>query len=417
MEQYNQTKQKLRVIFIKYELEETVRQTDQMFSNVTGSKQTVERIKKVAAVGFEASKITNIIARFANENRVCQQNSLDVVRVLLEKHQINYKYLRAYAETELQATIVVDLVLSLATNHDICSNIFNILTKIWNTDSDLKLGYFGFLKNIVECLRLHKTIAGKDIAAIDLIFNECLSLNSIELSTQLTREKTFLHLKTVNASLDLSTMDKMKTFLKQFEIMKLGEVNYFHRIFSFILNVSRLLQYYSDESVRIKTPLEILNLNLSRVIGEIIFDNHVAPADIEGIVCNINMNLVHVLTLNTLPEIIYCNRSKHEVNLEELIDGSTEIDSTLRQCWPIEQTHIFDYVKNHNALIAFLLRSIRTVEWEDEVKSKFLKNLLTLPDVVNLAHIHSNVWIAALSYDRTNYEEILYYTMRTKDYK
>lgn len=424
---YNQTKSKLQHIYEKYEKEEAFQPcaVEQTLSkpSTSPSRVTVDRIKKVAAIGFEASKITNIIARFAQENSIAINSTITTndAQQILEKFRTKYTYLNLYRPVELQATIVVDMALSLTNNYDIWYNIFNMLTKLWNKSGtmdqlDSHIGYYEFIKNLLDCLRLHKTVGIKR-----MLYDEAVILSVIELNGWLNRKRIYQWLSQRNTD-DWNVLDKLKTMQKQFESVCISELNYFNRLFYYIQNMTRLMQYQTTNSSR--TTTQLLQINMTTTIGQIVFDCKIAPTEIESIVCSVNLNLVHVLMQNISGLINIVAKEPQQITaaINELIEntenGNKNDDiAKVRESSRVTNEAVVEYIRRHNPMIAYLLMQRKNSCGYDENYTLF-NNLLALTEVGDISDIYNgNMTMSALNFDQIDVEALVDFIIIKRDYR
>lgn len=463
---FTRTQQKLALIYSKYELEESKAMSCNnpcAVQSVTAASSpsaiTVDRIKKVAATGFEAAKITNIISRFAHEQQLVIDNTITPplgATALIQRHLNGHPYLDAYRPAgTLQATLVVDLILGMPNNYDICFNILNMLRKTWpqielGESSTPPIGYCGFFANLVDCLRLHKTMNGREMGARELIANTADTLRPLELTEKIARRQCYTALRNL-ASSEWDSTEKLKILMRQFDFLGGGgaatttttaaivcEFNYFHRVHNFVLNVTRLVQFQMGSSVSappLMTATQLLRTNLSDIVGRIVFECGIIPSEIETHCMNVHLNLVYELVQKTCPRIEYDHhhhRSSPQHN-ETLIgqicsmvtddecDGNgatlSPMDSKLYQ---IENPHIFDYVQKHNGMVVALMRHIQSGRFVDvSASDECVRHLMmNLNDVEHLASIYrdNNRAVAALKWDIFNIETIAEFIRNSKDY-
>lgn len=419
---YNQTKSKLKQIYAKYEQEEACEPCGVEQTTTIPSTSTVDRIKKVAAIGFEASKITNIIARFAQENTISSTVTTYDAHQVLDKFRTKYTYLNLYRPVEcLQATIVVDMALSLTNNYDICYNIFNMLTKLWNKSGtmdrlDQHIGYYEFIKNLLDCLRLHKTVGIKR-----MLYDEAVILSFNELNAWLNRQRIYQWLSQ-RITGDWNVLDKLKAMQKQFESMCISELNYFNRLFYYIQNVTRLMQYQTTNSSR--TPTQLLQINMITTIGQIVFDCNIAPTEIESIVCTVNLNLVYVLMQNTsgLIDIVAKDPQQITSAIDELIantENDNKIDdiANLRETSRVANEAVVEYIRKHNPMIAFLLMQLQNIRGYDENYTLF-NNLLALKEVGDISEVYNgNLTMSALNFDQIDVVALVDFIIIKRNYR
>lgn len=411
MENYSQTKQKLRKIFNKYNSNEHVSDSN---------ASTVERLKHVATMGFEASQTQNIITTFATENEF---HSNEETRNVIKKLLRQYPFLKMFNGPALQASIAVDLIISLTNSYEICFNIFNMLTKLWVEpkwfdDTNITFGYLKFTKNICECLQLYKSIANNNFGVRDLICNECFVLVPVELKAKLEKERVinnFLCLK----SNELDSLEKWKSFLKPFESIR-GDVNYFNRIYNFLLNLSKLLKI--QESNLNLIPMDVMQTDLTTLIGKIVFVNEILPSEIVEIVDNLNINFVYVLCLNMVP-LINCSQTDDTAVTNNLIenlknDNLHNIKTEDQQYFRINQD-VLNFIKKNNYLVAYLHQEYNSIKDPSIVyEQRYLKNVMALEDVKTVAVLHGdNLLLSALSYDIFDVNKLEKYLVNTENYR
>lgn len=394
MENYNEAKQKLRSIFDKYN----------SCDNTTDSNaSTVERLKHVATIGFEASQTQSIITTFADENEfLCN----DETRNLIKKLHHQYPFLKMFDGVALQASIAVDLLISLANSYEMCFNIFNMLTKLWadpkwfDDRTIISYGHLKFTKNICECLQLYKSIGNNNFGVRDLICNECYVLLPVELKPKLEKERAMKSVQSLTSN-DLDSLDKWKGLVKSFESMR-ADVNYFHRSYNFVVNLIKLLKV--KEPNRFATPMDVMETDLTAVIGDIVFVNDNLPSDIVDIVECLNVNFLYILCRNMMP-VIHCSEPNDSAVTDSLIDNlqNDNLPSITVEEKPLFRLSqdVLNFVKKSNCLVAYLHQEYNSVAEPTIVyEQKYLQNVMGLDDVKTVAMIHGdNLLLSALSYD------------------
>lgn len=391
MDNYNVTKRKLRSIFDKFNSYEIA--TD---SNAS----TVERLKHVATIGFEASQTQNIITTFASENEFLSND--DASHLIMKLHR-QYPFLKMFNGPALHASIAADLMISLANSYEMCFNIFNMLTKVWVDAScfdDDGIGYLKLTKNICECLQLYKSMAGKNFGVRDLMCNECYVLLPLDLKPALEKERVMNGVQCLAAS-DIDSLVKWKAILKPFESIR-GDVNYFHRSYNFLANLIKLLRIQKTDAD--PDPMDVMQTDLTAVIGEIVFVNGKLPGDIVEIVENLNINFVYVLCRNVMP-VIHCSEPNDSAVTDNLIenlrnDNLPDTQPERSQLYCI--THdVLNFLKKNNYLVAYLNQEHSSVADGTVIyEQRYLKNVMALNDVKTVAMIHEdNLLLSALSYD------------------
>lgn len=410
LDNFNRTKSQLNEHFCKYANENAS-------DSLSDASTSVERIKQIAAHGFEASQISNLVETFIAKNRIAQ--SADVQK-LLDKFTNHYPFLELYKQDALQGTIVTDYVLSLASNYDICFNIFNMLPKLWTRKFpidklDNQMGYFGCLKHILASVNLYNNQMKQNHGVQYVMSNECHTFNPNELALKLKQLETFLHLEQLGVEV-YKSVDILKSNIKHFDVFNKKYGNLLNYIYSYIMNMNRLL---SLRGISLTSPEQILATDLFSLIGIIIFEaeSTVLLGDIEGLVSNLNTNILHVITKNTCPDIEMSKRfvDAPETMLDRLltnlnnsnVDGEDEHRITDRRVFQLHRTDILNYVAKRNALVAFLVGQIHGLKLsadDEEVildfNAGFLKNLLAMQETdVKMELYDDNAVVAALNLD------------------
>lgn len=414
MENYNATKQQLRSIFGKFNSYGFSESND-------AAASTVERLKHVATIGFEASQTQSIIKAFADENEFLSDEE---TRNLIKKLHRQHPFLKMFSGPALQASIAVDLIISLTNSYEMCFNIFNMLTKLWADPSWFDdavittFGYLKFTKNICECLQLYKSIANNNVGVRDLICNECYVLSPVELKVKLEKERVMKSVQSLTTN-DIDSLKKWKALVKPFESIR-GDVNYFQRSYNFIVNLIKLLNV-RDTNVNL-TPTDAMQIDSTAVIGEIVFVNGKLPGDIVEIVENLNINFVYVLCVNMMP-VIHCTEPNDSAVTASLIENLR--NDNLPNSKPDEKSlfrlndEVLNFMKKNNYLIAYLHQEYSCVDNPTVVyEQRYLKNVMALDDVKTVAMIHrDNLLLSALNYDTFDVYSLEKYLNNSANYR
>lgn len=404
LEHFNQTKSQLN--------ENCKSAAENASKNLTSASPSVEHIKQIAAHGFEASQISNLVESFISNNKISQ--TADTLKIL-DKFSAHYPFLELYKNEALQGTTVTDYVLSLTSNYDICFNIFNMLPKLWTKKTsmdklDNQMGYFGCLKHILSCVNLYNNQMKQNHGVQHLIASECYSFNPTKLATKLKQEETFVHLEQLGTDA-FKTVDVLKANVKHFDVFK-KDGNLLNYIYCYIMNMNRLLHF---KNMTLATPEQILSTDLFSLIGDIIFDTDstISPTDIESVVSNLNTNILHVLTKNTCPDIEISKRFIDEPRmlLEQLLanvsngNGAAFEKIVEAKVFQLERRDVLQYVAKRNKLVAFIMGHIHGLSDDEETNFEycnpgFLRNLLAMNEAkVKMELYGNNLTVAALNLD------------------
>lgn len=403
LQNFNQTKAQLN--------ENCKSAAENASKNITPASPSVEHIKQIAAHGFEASQISNLVESFISNNKISQ--TPDTQRIL-DKFSAHYPFLELYKNEALQGTTVTDYVLSLTSNYDICFNIFNMLPKMWTKKSPMdklenQMGYFGCIKHILACVNLYNNQMQHNDGVQHLIAGQCYSFNPTKMSVKLKQEETFVHLEQLGTDA-FKTVEVLKANVKHFDVFK-KDGNLLNYIYCYIMNMNRLLHF---KNMTLATPEQILSTDLFSLIGDIIFDanSNISPNDIESVVSNLNTNILHVLTKNTCPDIEIAKRfiDEPQVLLERMLanvaNGNGDgIEPILeRKVFQLERRDVLQYVARRNRLVAFIMGHTHGLQDDEEgnldFNPGFLKNLLAMNETrVKMELYGHNQTVAALNLD------------------
>ncbi|XP_037956827.1 zinc finger FYVE domain-containing protein 26 homolog isoform X2 [Teleopsis dalmanni] len=385
VEQHQLVKQKLTTIFANYK-----QQNDN-----SNNKATVDQIRNVAAIGFEISKIINVVEHFSFIHKLKQTPKLTQ---LLSKYSSNpqYAFLEQFEERNLNALVITDLILNLPFNREITSSILMLIrrqqqmteskTSSCKDDAPVRskwiknIGAAQLLQNLCDCIRLTQN----DYTSLkDILSNNYYSLKPRKFETELQRESTFNILFNKPSS-DLGSFDNLE--FCNFDFQKLQKsINYYVRFIAYVMQLRKLLQL-RDSNLEYHLN-ELLKTDPYEVIGDLIFECNMTPMEIEANVVALNMNMIHVIALNICPEIV-----DKRINNRRLV--------ALKK-----QTTILNYVSNQNKLLAYLLQGVIingdfSLDEHQKINSKFLIRFLKLQEVEKLNNFYEgNKFVAAFKTD------------------
>lgn len=380
-------------------------------------------------VGFESSQIINLIQEFLATHPISETPE---TQVILERFAQNHMYLELYKGFALQCVIIIDYALSLDSNSDVCTNIVNMLERYWDRDDPIELfhdriGYYGAIRHILSTLTLYNTNREQFISIQELLSSQLYTFNASEVSQKLQQESTFLKQKEVTLNM-LSSRPGLIENIINFDVYGQKSENLLQNVFAYSMNMNRLIHFKRPFQMDVnRTCLEeILEIDLFSLIGDIMFDENpsVPIREIESIVCNLNTNLLHVITNNTCPTIsIY---DKFHLNpddrLNEILDllsrndensdsnDSEQTKRNPRKPFKIKRHDVFNYVNHHNRLIAYILGKMHDIESEHKEEGKMELNRNLLDNIMQMDELNikavssekSNRMLGALSFDSFN---------------
>ena len=391
----------------------------------------IDMIQKVAAIGFETTKISNIIESFVDQNKIVQTES---DALILQQSEKNYPYLKQFSTSYLQSMTIADLMISLSAKLELNQTIHSMIIAFLESGTIIPpaLGHFRLTQTLMECLAIHKkqSNSDEDITMQYLLTDEIFSLNPKEYSRKLENLKNFNRLMKKKMESELDDDMKAQEMLKQAEFWKC-DTNFIGRLHMYVKNVFELLKFYSNENF---TFDEVVKLNLYDAINEIVYKKGYEPERVENFVYNIKTNLVYVIACGAT-EIISCDESGVESNitmlesfLENLIDPSNKtIDGLLKESPDFYQPTIFKisnhnimyYVKKDNFLLAYLMKEIQKFEYQTlKYDINYLDNQRKLETVETLAVLYNgHITLAALNYDQINLHVLVKHLRSSNNYE
>lgn len=347
---------------------------------------------------------------------------------LLDRFSANYPYLELYRGLSLQCVAIVDYILGFPSIIDASSIVGETFPKLWDKSEPIeqwqnRIGYYSFVRQILSAQSLYNASRNQSISIQQLLSSQLYGFTASELTRRLQKEDTYKKQQRINLNM-LNTRAGLIENIMNFENYTQKNENLLQFVFNYSMNMNRLIQLKNpfDPDCDRTCLKEILEIDLFSLIGDIMFDENINITlnDIESIVCNLNTNLLHVITRNTCPNIMVFNKfsSTLKDDLNEIMqmlakdeDASTnrgnEIPkSSPRKPFKIKRLDIIDYVRQHNELIAYLLMKIHGIdsmeEWAKiELNCHLLDNIMQMEEVSirTESDDESERMLTALSFD------------------
>lgn len=402
---------KLKSILVNYENE-----------NInTSDKSTIEKIKTIAAVGFETSKILNIIESFTTNNKLNQPAN---ITNLIEKYSGLYSYLKYYQAEHLQIIIIIDLMISLRNNYDLNLSLNNMIMRKYliNDYQNTPIGYMNFLKNILDAIFHYKNILHYDMTIEKLLNSQFYSLKSSILEDKLNKLKLLDNLLQNVKDSEIQNIGELAGVVRQTEGVKFN-FNYLQRIIVYLENIKKLMNYYQNlEYLQLEKPSDILKLNIERIIGVIIFEQNIEPQVIESIITNLNINFIYTI-IGDCNDRIYINWNDTATNTRNNELPTLNMDETKK--FKLNLLAL-EYIRKSSCLISFLLREIHQIEVEvsNSVEGStnvncdiFSKNCLSLPEITTLSPVFNDSRATTfLNYDFIDNRRLIQLVETSTDY-
>lgn len=371
----------------------------------------------------ESKQIMQILVQFLIKQPV--RETIET-KLLIDKYVTNYAYLELYRGPISQAIIVIDYALSVP-KADICLNIINMLLPLWDKEEPIEswqneIGYYSFIRQIMAILSIYNVTRSQSIDIQQLLSTQLYTFTSTKLAHKLKQEDTFQKLKQIPLDV-LSERSSLLEYVTHFDVFCQKNENLLQNVIGYSMNMNRLIQLKKplDADLNGSCLQKMLAIDLFALIGDIMFDENanVSLQEIETIVCSLNTNLIHVITRNTCPTISICDKfspspSDDLREIQELLkhNGETslkdQMKNTARKPFKIKRHDIFDYVRQHNELIAYILNKIHNIEASETdentqigLNCSLFDNMIQMEEVVirSTSSEPSHLILAALRFD------------------
>lgn len=389
----SETKEKLQKVFEKYDIQE---------SSQINDHSTIEKIKNVASVGLEASKIANIIENFITTHRiVVPKESIE----LLNKYRGNYSLIEEYMGDNIHSIYIMDFMISLVTSYQTGLILYNILRKFCDTKTVIEkrekspinvIGNHDYAKKIIHCLALFSKYRGDSFGIQDILVNECYSLDLDVLEKELKIE---LVVKSFN-EFENADISKILKLFDGFDFKN----NFFQSVNNFCDNATRL--HYNCDNLNSD---EIFNTDYYHIMGDLIYTQNKSPLEYETIINAMGFNIYHIIIENCV-ESININRfienSSLEVLNENLLKSNLEIMSLEKRHYFKMNTQILDYISKHDKIVSYLISEIFDLKMM-KIMPNILNNYINLESIEQISFIfNGNRMLTALNYDEISCQKM-----------
>lgn len=375
---------------------------EKIYEHLLNQEDQVDEIKVIAEAGFEVAKLVDILDHYCDKNDL---KHLDNDDLLIERLLSLHPELSIYQKEFLKIASIMDFMVTLPSYFELNQNIFKFICKRWSIDDNDGF-YVTFLKRIMEIqgiLQNHE----KKMSICEILNEETFSLDPKKFRIEFKNRENLKYLMEINDE----TLNDEPVLLSVTEIMKLfnSETNYISRIVNYTRNIRLMTKFQTNDFFKMN---EILcNLNVSEIIGKIIYVNQYNPEHLTNFAYNSNINLLHSISIAGVGEILPpINHKRSEEKLLSLfylseIGGEKINIEEKKKCeiFQLTNTDILYYIKKSSFLVAYLLKEIqnfdyKSLRYDDEMN--FFKRVGKLESVQNLKiFFDDNLALAILNYD------------------
>ncbi|KAG5677152.1 hypothetical protein PVAND_006934 [Polypedilum vanderplanki] len=329
-----------------------------------------EDINNPIIIGFEIAKITDILERFLNSSEV---KYLEINDHFIEKVISQHPQLWAYQKPLPIITSMIDFMISIPNAHELNLAISRYIFKKWNfLGEDRKVYYVRFIKHIVQIMMIKDN--QKQPISISSFFNDeiyCLEPSRFE--NQLESRHNFIKYFNLDFK-NFNDDDSILEEISQKMVNLLPENNYFKRAINYVRNVRHVIQFQSNDFFNFDVILS--DLNISDLIGDIVFIKQYKPDLLTNFCYTSNINLIYAITIagagEILPPMMKTNDDEKLLSIFHLhqtgsisskfvLEGSKET----RKLYKLSNTDILYYIKKSGSfLAAFLMKEIQSFDYK-----------------------------------------------------
>lgn len=372
----------------------------------------IDEIKNVAESGFEKAKFLNVLDKFTSTNKLSPRES-DVQ--LLKKATAQHPNLRMYQEDLLNVLPMIDFMISLPCPYELNHNIYKYIIMQWNLSEidDSFFGYRKFLKNLMDVLTVLKN-NNVDKSIGDLFNDDIFTIEPTTMKKQFENRQNVMEMMRMNVN-QLNDEAELTDVLVKFGLFE-SEANFLAKIVCYVRNVKLLMKFQTNESFSFDS---LMMTNLDGVIGKIIFHQQNSPEQVENFAYNVNVNLVHSMSVAATGEILSPSGAGDEkllslFHLSEIGASSinTELEDEVKQVnYAISNMDILYYIKTEGSfMVAYLVKEIQGVDYKTlkYEEPNFIERLMELKSVDTLMDLFDNNKIlTALNYDHIRLQLLL----------
>lgn len=287
----------LNTIAIKYET---------IYDQHEPKESTVDygEIKTFAEAGFEVAKMLNVLDNYCDQN---DMKHLEENEILLQKTLTQHPNLWMYQKEFVKISSLIDFMITLPTQFELNQNILKFIMKKFGVEE--KDGFYvTLLKNLIEIQTLLQH-QGRKLSLSEFFNQEISSLepSKFKLETENRKNLKWMLETNIDSLNDESTLLEIDQKMQLFK----SDVNYIDRIINYVKNVRFMTKFHTNEFYNINDVLA--HLNISNVIGKIVFINQYNPENLTNFAFNSNINLLHSIALAGAGEILPPSNNRKEV--------------------------------------------------------------------------------------------------------
>lgn len=372
----------------------------------------VENIHKVASTGYGLSRLISLIEKFAKDHNLRQNEHF---RDILQKNNQHCNWLPQYMEFDLNVVIICDLIWTLPLSYEDISSVILLIKRQQEQDSngmvmdkydvathDKRLSNslvpqfmdpFSMLENFQACISVLKCEAKSVFKTIpDLLLNTTYTLRPQPMSKQLKCEQIFNEVFYISSNeiLTVGQFRKLKNTCRGLRC----KYNYIKRFYTYL---TTLVSVQNGQNASVNFGQcnfkDILQSDIYCLVSQLLFQFEMRPEVVEASVCGLGLNLSHVIA-TTL----------HSNVIKQLYVNSANQRSEILDVKPKQFERFITYIQNQGySLLAYLIPCICNQDFDllinsDNCNSRFLKQLMDLPEIMQFAGTFNNHYLLAALY-------------------
>lgn len=283
---------------------------EEIYNQQESKENTVDygEIKTFAEAGFEVAKMLDVLDNFCDQN---DMKHLEENEILLQKTLQQHPNLWMYQKNFVKISSLVDFMVTLPTQFELNQNIFKFITKKFGVGDKE-----GFCVTLVKNLLAIQTLLqhqGRKLTICEIFNQETFSLETSKFKLEVENRKNLKWMLEINSD-DLNDESTLLEVDQKMQLFK-SDVNYIDRVINYVRNVRFMTKFQTNEFYKIDNVLA--TLNISNVIGKIVFINQYNPENLTNFAFNSNINLLHSIAVAGAGEILPPSNNRKEVSFND----------------------------------------------------------------------------------------------------
>lgn len=285
-------------------LETIVRKYEEIYDDTKDIPDSDYReIKTYAEAGFEIAKMIDALENFCDSN-ANQKHFLENEYFIEKVQNTNFWMFKKHF---VMISSVIDFMLSIPSQFELNQKIYKFIISKFNFEGEDDY-FINFLNKIITISKNYQK-EGREMSFSEIFNNETLSFDPSKFTLEQENRKNLKWMLELNDETDLNDEPTLLEVIQKMQLFK-SDVNFIDRVINYVRNVRLMTKFQTNEFFKINDVLT--KLNISNVIGKIIFVNQYNPEMLSNFAYNSNINLLHSIALAGAGEILPPNSANHK---------------------------------------------------------------------------------------------------------